>query len=214
MRNCEAGCSHIFTISDTATGVSFPSLRKSSVEVNPSAGRPSPGSVDVGLIEWTPYLPGHVIGSARIRGPGVDAVEHGSSASLEIRFPKKPAPVVFQLEKENGATSTDKSPIGTGVLSSWQGSLSSVEQTGSLEPLASREDARSAPSHMVETFGEQVPLAVGEAFGENAKSPLSAPSANSPPQREILTLKPTLWGMSIDLKELALRASAWWRARQ
>ena len=41
---------------------------------------------DVGLIEWTPYLPGHVIGSARIRGPGVDAVERGSSASLRFDF--------------------------------------------------------------------------------------------------------------------------------
>ena len=154
---------------------------------------------DVGLIEWTPYLPGHVIGSARIRGPGVDAVERGSSASLEILFPEKPAPAVLDSARGAGALSSwwqgSLSPGGAGVLSP-------VEQTGSLEPLASREDARSAPSHMVETFGE------------NTKSPLSAPSADLPPQREILTLKPTLWGMSIDLKELARRASAWWRARQ
>ena len=55
---------------------------------------------DVGLIEWTPYLPGHVIGSARIRGPGVDAVERGSSASLEIRFPDKGVPITTAAVKE------------------------------------------------------------------------------------------------------------------
>jgi len=46
---------------------------------------------DVGLIEWTPYLSSHVIGSARISGPGVAAVERGAAASLEIRFPNKAA---------------------------------------------------------------------------------------------------------------------------
>lgn len=44
---------------------------------------------DAGLIEWTAYLQGPTIGSARITGSGVDAVERGSSASLQIRFPSK-----------------------------------------------------------------------------------------------------------------------------
>jgi hypothetical protein len=47
---------------------------------------------DVGLIEWTPYLPGHVIGTARIRCSGVDAVERGESAALEIRLPNARRP--------------------------------------------------------------------------------------------------------------------------
>jgi hypothetical protein len=55
---------------------------------------------DVGLIEWAPFLPGHVIGNARIRGPGVDAVERGGSASLEIRFPDKGVPVPTVKESE------------------------------------------------------------------------------------------------------------------
>lgn len=55
------------------------------------------------------------------------------------------------------------------------------------------------------------------ASGETTKavlpSPTKAPNGktDSPPQREILTLKPTLWGMSIDLKELARRAIARWK---
>lgn len=46
---------------------------------------------DVGLIDWTAYLQGPTIGSARITGSGVDAVERGSSPSIEIRFPSKNA---------------------------------------------------------------------------------------------------------------------------
>ena len=57
---------------------------------------------DVGLIEWTSYLQGHVIGSARIRGPGVDAVERGSTASLEIRLPDKGVPITTAAIKEPG----------------------------------------------------------------------------------------------------------------
>ena len=53
----------------------------------------------VGLIEWTPHPPGHVIGSARITGPGGDAVERGGSARLEIRFPEA-APVATVTVKE------------------------------------------------------------------------------------------------------------------
>lgn len=32
-------------------------------------------------------------------------------------------------------------------------------------------------------------------------------------QREIVGLKPTLWGMSLDLKAAFRRAQKWWRAR-
>lgn len=57
------------------------------------------------------------------------------------------------------------------------------------------------------------------ASRETAEAPSLAPKAapsgetNSPPQRELITLKPTLWGMSVDLKELARRAIAWWKAK-
>ena len=54
---------------------------------------------EAGLIEWTGYLSqGHVIGSARITGPGIDAIERGSSANLEIRFPHKGEPMIDRSE--------------------------------------------------------------------------------------------------------------------
>lgn len=47
---------------------------------------------DAGLIEWTGYLGGGpVIGSAKITGRGVDAIERKTSPSIEIRFPSSNA---------------------------------------------------------------------------------------------------------------------------
>ena len=62
---------------------------------------------DAGLIEWKPYLPGPTIGLARIRGPCVDAVERGSSASLEIRFPNKAAAVASGQPAPQAAPASD-----------------------------------------------------------------------------------------------------------
>ena len=55
-------------------------------------------------------------------------------------------------------------------------------------------------------------------LGEFAVTPEEAPSrttsvspAKSAP--ELLTLKPTFWGVGIDLKEMARRIRVWWKAR-
>jgi hypothetical protein len=37
--------------------------------------------------------------------------------------------------------------------------------------------------------------------------------ASSPKAGEVLTLKPGLWGVSIDLKEVGRRVGRWWRGR-
>lgn len=58
---------------------------------------------DDGLIEWTAYLQGPTIGSARITGPGVDAVERGGSANLEIQFPSKYASAPSSLPMTSDA---------------------------------------------------------------------------------------------------------------
>lgn len=43
-----------------------------------------------GYIEWTEFLePGHTIGSARIKNPGIKAVERGGSPGINIRFSNK-----------------------------------------------------------------------------------------------------------------------------
>lgn len=44
---------------------------------------------DAGLIEWTAHLRGSTIGSARITGFGVDAVERRGLDNLEIQFSSK-----------------------------------------------------------------------------------------------------------------------------
>jgi len=35
----------------------------------------------------------------------------------------------------------------------------------------------------------------------------------TPAERELVTLKPTLWGVGIDLKEVGRRVYKWWRGR-
>jgi hypothetical protein len=41
----------------------------------------------------------------------------------------------------------------------------------------------------------------------------NAAAASEQKPSEILTLKPTLWGIGIDLKEVGRRARQWWQAR-
>lgn len=101
-----------------------------------------------GLIEWTGYLGGPVIGSARITALGVDAVERASTPGISIHYP------------------------GTATT----------------------------PSNAT-TPAEETPI---------APTTLTAPPAEVQ-SRELFTLKPTLWGMSIDLREAYRRLSHWWK---
>lgn len=48
---------------------------------------------DAGLIEWNGYLSGPVVGSARIRSLGIDAVERGDFTGLKIQFPQQQSSV-------------------------------------------------------------------------------------------------------------------------
>jgi len=123
----------------------------------------------------------YAIGKAKITGPGVDAVERGVSATLEIQFPNKPAPAILDVP------SPWQGPLAPDVA----GVLNSAQPASFLEPAA--------------------PL---EVRGEIIQAALSAASAEPAPQREVLTLKPTFMGMSVDLKELARRAVTWSRARR
>ncbi len=122
---------------------------------------------DGGFIEWTAYLQGPTIGSVRIKGPGVDAVERGKSTSLEIRFPN-----------------------------------------------AGRPDLPAAMPAIKEP--ERINLTVGLKLlqehlpAEEAKARLRQPPQKPP---DLVTLKPTFMGMSIDLKELWRRFRFWRESR-
>jgi hypothetical protein len=199
---------------------------------------------DVGLIEWTAHLQGPIIGLARIRGPGADAVERGGSASLEIQFPEKGVPTTTVAVKEperinlaEGLAFLAKylpaadAKVGLRdaftrkAISQWPCFALSYDEavidwtTGSVKiprkrepfsPTFSRADLKAyflAPSSAVLGASSERPKAVLPA-----SITTSSGKTDSPSQREILTLKPTLWGMSIDLKELARRAMAWLKA--
>ena len=59
------------------------------------------------------------------------------------------------------------------------------------------------------------PDALPEPPPRSASPTLSAPPTPPPvPQPELLTLKPSIWGISIDLKELGRRARKFWRRRK
>jgi predicted nucleotide-binding protein len=62
------------------------------------------------LIEWSGYIgQNHTIGSARITGSGIDAVERGSSPSIEIRFPEAPKRSFIQeLEERKRSQSSSQ----------------------------------------------------------------------------------------------------------
>jgi hypothetical protein len=117
---------------------------------------------DVGLIDWSAYLgQGLNIGSARLTGSGVDAVERRNSASIDIRFPD--LPVLAPKEAESKSSEPEHPP----------------------------EAARAEPN--------------------SQENPIQPTTARESPQKsaELMTLKPTFMGMSIDLKELWRRFSAW-----
>lgn len=195
---------------------------------------------EAGLIEWTGYLGrGPVIGTARITGQGVDAVERGGSASLEIRFPDNGAPITTAVTKEPERINL---PEGLAVLanylpaadakvrlrdafvrkacSHWPRFALSYDEaeidwtTGSVKIPRKREAfiPTFSRAELNAYFLETRPAAL-KASSETTKT-LSTPSAESAGQREVLTLKPAFMGMSIDLKELAQRVIAWWKARQ
>jgi hypothetical protein len=56
-------------------------------------------------------------------------------------------------------------------------------------------------------------LVASASSHRQAQAPASVPRPASPPppKAEIVTLKPSLYGMSIDLKELGRRGLNWWR---
>lgn len=64
----------------------------------------------------------------------------------------------------------------------------------------------------IEKMIAYVPIEEAALAGANATGDSTTVETNSPPQpKEMLTLKPTFMGMSLDLKELFRRVKAWWK---
>ena len=64
----------------------------------------------------------------------------------------------------------------------------------------------------IEKMIAYVPIEEAAMAGANATGDSMTVETNSPPQpKEMLTLKPTFMGMSLDLKELFCRVKAWWK---
>ena len=207
---------------------------------------------DVGLIEWTPYLPGHVIGSARIRGTGVDAVERGESAALEIRFPhaRRPdlpaaTPAIKEPERINLADGLKlleehlpaeeakarlrqafvQKAFSQAPLFAFSYDEAVIDWTTGWVKIPRGKD-RYCPTFLRAEFtsyflrermtvGEISEVRKGMSQGLAPARPMLSGSVAQPPQKpdELVTLKPTFMGMSIDLKELWRRFWSWWESR-
>jgi hypothetical protein len=67
----------------------------------------------------------------------------------------------------------------------------------------------------IEKMIAYVPIEEAAMAGANATGDSTTVEINSPPQpKEMLTLKPTFMGMSLDLKELFRRVKAWWKHKK
>jgi hypothetical protein len=56
-------------------------------------------------------------------------------------------------------------------------------------------------------------ITVFERFKARHREKADAPTTHAPQKTELITLKPSIWGISIDLKELARRSTNLWRRR-
>lgn len=84
----------------------------------------------------------------------------------------------------------------------------SADCSMSLDELVRRAQPQSSPADPVS--GQSLDDLVAAASSRRPAQTLpSTPPAHQ--QAEILTLKPGIWGMSIDLKELGRRVLNWWR---
>jgi hypothetical protein len=50
-------------------------------------------------------------------------------------------------------------------------------------------------------------------YGSRVIEGTDAPTTHAPQKTELITLRPSIWGISIDLKELARRSTKWWRRK-
>jgi hypothetical protein len=192
---------------------------------------------------FTPVLEQYALGKAKITGSGVDVVTGSRRSTLDVRFaeaePLAP-PITPAAVKEperinlvealavlaNDLLITDakvqlRDAFTRKAFSQWPSFALSYDEaeidwtTGTVKIPRKREPFVPTFSRAeLNAYFLQMRPAVVRASSENTEAALSAPSADSTAQREVLTLKPTFMGMGIDLKELVRRVITWWKARR
>jgi len=187
---------------------------------------------EAGYIQWEPFNPPmeqHAIGKARITGTGVDVVTQARESTIDIRFLGR---------EKRGAQSPLASAATSPDAISAEGRRARFERWEKLGldrvkadlvngghqiiggPPAVRELAwdwvRIKEAEAVSLAPSSAALSEGSR-SSRAKAPETAstpPSLAEAPKNELLTLKPALWGVGIDLKEAGRRLRSWWKGRK
>jgi hypothetical protein len=194
----------------------------------------------VDLIHWGPLTganEGHIVGNAKITGLGADVVTGDRVSPIEIRFPNAaqpdlPAtmPAIKEPERINLADGLrlleEHLPAEEAKVRLRQ---AFVQKAFSQAPLFAlpydeavidwttglvkipRKNDRFCPTFLRTDFASYF---LRESMAA-AVRPLWSASVAQTPQKlpELVTLKPTFMGMSIDLKELWRRFRSWWERR-
>lgn len=164
---------------------------------------------EAGYIQWEPFNPPieqHAIGRAKITGPGIDVVTGARVPTIDIRLPGTGAPV---------STASD--------AISAEGRRVRFEQWEKLGPDRVKADLLNGgyqliggPSAVRDLAWEWVRIKEAEAATATSLSsdlPSVQPTA-TPSSAEIFTLRPTIYGVGIDVKELWRRLKGWWESRR
>jgi hypothetical protein len=149
---------------------------------------------DSGLIRWKPLMgagEGLIIGMAQINGYGVDVVEGFASAKIAVVFPKAPTDT-----RERGALGPEHplSGISPARIANWE-----------------RHGVDAIEADLANNQGVTY---VGGPPGTREQALRWVRYKRSQQQdkrSEVLSLKPGVYGVSLDLKAAFKRAHDWWK---
>lgn len=173
---------------------------------------------DIGLIQWKPLhgSNGIAAGTAKITGQGVSVVESGRSADIDIRFasknetaPSVPSRDLGLLPPPGAAPDLSSSSSLTDAVRNLA-ITESLGISGSLADVARQLGAQSDREQSPPSSYARSPSSKGDDLSQQDVPPPTSPRGG---RSEIITLKPTFMGMSVDLKELGRRCWPWVKRR-
>jgi hypothetical protein len=150
---------------------------------------------DAGLITWKPLKganEGLVIGMARITGHGADVVEGLAASTIAIIFPAPASTLHFTSEPRSGSQLEGIAPAR---IANWEHyGVDAIEA--------------DLKSNKGTSFVGGPPEAREQAW----RWVCHKRDQQQPKPTEIFSLKPTVYGISFDLKAAYRRVHEWWRA--